>query len=121
MLTKAEQREAKKYATGEWAVIRHCSITEITTWMKREGDKIIFRETQPQAYQILEENKYLANNWSGWSGKKHGAVVARIPIALDNELKRKCGYDGAGYDKDKMKRLLNDSEYAAFRTGGGKL
>lgn len=121
MLTKQEQREAKKYATGDWAVIRHCPITEITTWMKREGDTIIFRETQPQAYQIIEENKYLANEWKGWKGKKHGAVVSRIPIVTWNKLLQECGYDGAEHDTDKMKKILNDSDNAYLRTGGGTL
>jgi hypothetical protein len=121
MLTKAEQREAKKYANGDWAVLRHCSVTEITTWMRRDGDVITFRETQPQAYQILEENKHLANGWTGWAGKKHGAVVSRIPIVTWNKMMQQCGYDGAEYDKDKLKSMLNDGEYAALRTGGGKL
>lgn len=121
MLTKAEQREAKKYATGMWAILRYEAETGITTWVKREDAKTIrFIETQDSS-QILEENAYLHANWDGWQGRKHGAVVARIPIVEDNALKIKCGYDGAEYDKKKYNQLLNDIDYRKLRSGGGSL
>lgn len=125
MLTKAEQREATKYATGAWAVLRYDATCGITTWVRREDlgngkSRVHFIETQ-DATQIVEENKHLSNSWEGWAGRKHGAVVARIPIVEHNRLMRECGYDGAEYDKDKMKKLLNDGDNAAFRTGGGSL
>lgn len=121
MLTKAEQREAKKYASGQWAIFRYCAETGITTWIKRENPTTIrFMETQ-ECSQILDENAYLRTNWDSWQGRKHGAVVARIPIVTDNELKRRCGYDGAEYDKKLYNKLLNDLDYRKLRTGGGAL
>lgn len=121
MLTKLEQREAKKYASGVWAIFRYEAETGITTWVKRESPSIIkFIETQDST-QIVEENAYLRTNWDGWQGRKHGAVVARIPIVTDNALKIRCGYDGAEYDKKKYNELLNDIDYRKLRTGGGSL
>lgn len=121
MLTKREMREAKKYASGVWAVLRYDAELGITTWVKRESPTVIkFMETQ-DCSQIVEENTYLRNNWDSWNGRKHGAVVARVPIVTDNELKIKCGYDGSEYDKKKYNSLLNDIDYRKLRTGGGSL
>lgn len=120
MLTKAEMREAKKYASGVWAVLRYDAELGITTWVKREGNTIRFMETQ-DASQIVDENATLRANWDGWEGRKHGAVVARVPIVTDNEIKRRCGYDGAEYDKKKYNQILNDIDFRKLRTGGGSL
>lgn len=125
MLTKREQYEASKYATGAWAVLRYDAEIGITTWVRREElgngkSKIHFMETQ-DATQIIDENKHLANSWDGWANKKHGAVVARIPIVTDNEFKRRSGYDGSEYDQKQYNKLLNDIDYRKLRTGGGSL
>lgn len=124
-LTEAEIRQAKQYATGLWSLLRYDASTGIRTEVRKEdlGNgkmKLHFRETQP-CTSTIEENKVLANEWNGWAGKKYGGVVARIPIAQWNNMKIQCGWDGAEYDQKKMNRLLNDGDYAALRTGGGKL
>lgn len=124
-LTPDEILHAKRYANGSWALLRRQADTGIETHVRKEdlGNgkyKLHFRETQPCA-PVIEENKFLANEWSGWAGKNHGAVVARVPVVEWNAMKLKCGWDGGEYDARKMNKLLNDGDYAAFRTGGGKL
>lgn len=98
-------------------------------WMLRDGDKLHFKTTIPMflAEKIIEENKEKAKHFNesgGWSRAKGGAVVANIPEHIDHYFKLQSGFDptkSGWYDRDKYNSFLDDSDYAAFRTGGGKI
>lgn len=122
MLTEAEIRQAKTYASGDWALLSYDALTQVSVWIRREGTKIRFRETQP-VDTLIDVNKERKNDWQGWTRqkKKDGHIVASIPITVYNEMVKKCGHDGGQYDQAKFNKLLNDSDYSAWRTGGGKL
>jgi hypothetical protein len=116
---------SKTAGETDWELMIDNPITLQKTYAKWNGNNLIIRETIPAwlAQQMLDENKLRANSWTGWSGKS-GAVVASIPNNIDQELKRASGYDptkGGWYDKDKYNSLLDDSDYAYLRTGGGKI
>ncbi|NBW14256.1 MAG: hypothetical protein EBR82_40290, partial [Caulobacteraceae bacterium] len=100
MLTEAQIRQAKTYASGEWALLSYDALTEVSVWIRREGTKIRFRETQP-VEPIIEFNKDRKNEWTGWSRDKlkTGHIVASIPITVYNEMTKKCGIDGGQYDQ----------------------
>lgn len=120
-----------RHNTGDtsWHVLEHDPMTQQTKWVKIEDGLAHIRITQPDelTYQMLEINKREANEWQangGWGAAKKGAVVARVPTIIDNELKRKAGYDptvSGWYDKDKYNSFLDDIDYRHFRTGGGKI
>jgi hypothetical protein len=120
LLTQDEITQAKTYAKGDWAILRHDVETQVTTWVKRDGTKLHFRETQPVA-PIIEQNKKLAGEWRGWNTKPHGSVVASVPNVVYNQWKRECGFDGVQYDKKAMAKKLNDPDNQHFRTGGGRV
>ena len=120
-----------RHNTGDtnWHMLEHDPMSQQTKRVKIEDGKATIRITQPDAltYQMLEANKREANEWQGkggWGACKYGAVVARVPTIIDNELKRKAGYNPAvsgWYDKDKYNSFLDDPDYKHFRTGGGKI
>lgn len=120
-----------RHDTGDtdWHELDYDPLTMQTKWVKIEDGKATIRVTQPDAltYKMLEENKREANDWQdkgGWTAAKLGAVVARVPSIIDNELKRKAGYNPAvsgWYDRDKYNGFLDDPDYRHFRTGGGKI
>lgn len=120
MLSQMEMAQAVLYAKGDWALFKYEADTGISTYVKREGTKIVFREHQP-VKQILEQNHVAQSLWTGWHGKNHGAMVHATPAVIFEKMKRMCGWDGVRYDRLAMNKLLNDIDYSKFRTGGGKL
>lgn len=114
------------HADTKWHHLETCPVSHETKWVKFEDGVMTIRTTIPEwlALQIIENNKAEANAWKGWSAAKQGAVVARVPLILDNELKKKAGYDptkGGDYDQDKYNSFLDDIDYRHLRTGGGKI
>lgn len=111
---------------SDWHLFDHDPLTGRKKYCKIDDGLIHIRETMP-VDAILETNKREANDWQsngGWSAAKRGAVVARVPLILDNQLKKAAGYDPTKsglYDKDKYNALLDDIDYRHLRTGGGKI
>lgn len=95
--------------------------TMIRTYLIFEGDGTIrVRKTQRVA-ETLDFNKDQANNFSGYRGKEM-VCTSRIPLVEWNKLTVACGKDASGeYDRKKMSRILNDSDYRAFKTIPGKV
>lgn len=126
MLTKEEQKQAKAFAAGMWSLLRYDPETQVETWVQKEhisggGYKLHVMEVQKNIPEILEHNDLIrAGQGDNWAKQKHGAVVASVPIAIDNELKRQCGWDGMEYDKKKMNKILNDRDYSKLKTVNGR-
>lgn len=125
MLTKEEQKQAKAFAAGVWALLRYDPDTKVETWVKKlpinGGYKLEVMEVQKDIPQILDENTAIkSSQGADWAKAKHGSIVARVPIAIDNELKRQCGFDGVEYDKKKMNKILNDRDFSKLRTVDGR-
>ncbi len=114
---------------SSWKWFDFDPVTFTTTYVKFDDGKITFRKTIPDwlATQILEENQAKAKMFDengGWAGAKSGAVIANVPDILDQEFKRKSGFDptkSGWYDRDKYNSFLDDSDYRFLRTGGGKI
>jgi hypothetical protein len=120
---------ASNAADTNWVFFDYDPVTFKTIYTKFENGLIHIRETIPQwlAEQYLEENKQKAKLFDengGWKGAKQGAVIANVPDHIDKEFKRLSGWDptkSGWYDKDKYNSFLDDPDYAALRTGGGKI
>lgn len=113
----------------DWTLFEYDPVTQRRKYMKITGSGasqlLHVRETMP-CDAIIEANKVEANEWKakgGWKAAKHGAVVARVPVTLENEFKRMSGYEPrtGQYDRNKYNAILDDSDYRHLRTGGGKL
>ena len=111
---------------SDWHLFDHDLLTGRKKYMKIENNILHIRETMP-VDAVLEANKRDANDWQsngGWRAAKRGAVVARVPLILDNAWKKASGYDpgkGGGYDRDKYNSFLDDIDYRHIRTGGGRI
>lgn len=113
---------------SDWHLIDHDVITGRKKYMQidRDSKVIHIRETMP-VDAILEANKTEANDWQhtgGWGARKLGAVVAKVPLILDNAWKKAAGYDptkSGAYDQNKYNSFLDDIDYRHIRTGGGKI
>lgn len=102
-----------------------------TTYVQILADGTIrMRETIPQwlAHEIMDQNKERSKSFAsngGWAGAKNGAIVAAVPNHIDKFIKEKSGYDplktGGWYDKNKYASILDDSDFANLRTGGGRI
>ncbi len=82
-------------------------------------EKLIVESTQDTA-PILENNKFERNEFDTKfnSDQKYNrgfTKVASIPNIVIDQLMR----DGTWFDKQAMKKWLNDPDNKAFRTGGG--
>ena len=82
-------------------------------------EKLIVESTQDTA-PILESNKFERNEFDTKfnSDQKYNrgfTKVASIPNIVIDQLMR----DGTWFDKQAMKKWLNDPDNKAFRTGGG--
>lgn len=95
--------------------------TRIRTYLIFEGDGTIrVRKTQ-RVDATLDLNKAQANGFTGYRGKEM-VCTSRIPLVEFNKLKVACGEDGSGeYDRKKMNRILNDSDYSSFKTVPGRI
>ncbi|MBY0512037.1 MAG: hypothetical protein K2P94_18015 [Rhodospirillaceae bacterium] len=111
---------------ADWLLFDVDPLTRRKKYMKLEDGLLHIRETMP-VDEVLEANKRDANDWQGnggWKAARRGAVVARVPLILDNAWKTASGYDpakGGGYDRDKYNTFLDDIDYRHIRTGGGRI
>ena len=120
MLTQQEITNAKLYANGDWSLLSYDAQSTVSTWVRREGNLLRFRETMP-VDDIVELNAEKQKAWRGFHETPLGAVVASIPIPVYNEMRKQAGWDGSEYDQVKFNRMLNDPDNRAWRTGGGRL
>lgn len=71
-------------------------------------------ETQQDVTDLVEQNKWLANNErQDFKGDMHR--VASIPLSIYYDLKKRGILD----DQKRMRQWLNDSENRFFRVKGG--
>lgn len=111
---------------SDWMLFDFDPLTQRRKYMKLEDGLLHVRETMP-VDAVIESNKREANDWQargGWKAAKKGAVVARVPLILDNAWKKASGFDptkGGTYDADKYNSFLDDIDYRHIRTGGGKI
>lgn len=111
---------------ADWHLFDFDPITQRKKYMKIEDGLLKIRETMP-VDAVIEANKIEANDWQskgGWAAATRGAVVARVPLILDNAWKKASGYNphsGGEYDRDKYNSFLDDIDYRHLRTGGGRI
>jgi len=108
---------------ADWHLFDFDPLTRRRKYMKIEAGRLHIRETMP-VDEIIEANKQDANAWRGWKAAKYGAVVARVPLILDNAWKKASGLDPARsgeYDRDKYNSFLDDIDFRHIRTGGGRI
>lgn len=111
---------------SDWHLFDYDPITQRRKYMKIEDGLLRIRETMP-VDAVIEQNKKEANDWQsngGWKAARRGAVVARVPLVLDNQWKKASGYDptkGGDYDRDRYNKFLDDIDYRHMRTGGGRI
>ncbi len=97
--------------------------TQIRTYLIFEADGTIkVRKTQ-RVDAMLDLNKEQANTFSGYRGKDW-VCTSRVPLVEWNKLITASGgtpgVDGE-YDREKMRKILNDADYRAFKTVPGKI
>jgi hypothetical protein len=97
--------------------------TQIRTYLIFEADGTIkVRKTQ-RVDAVLDLNKDQANAFTGYRGKEW-VCTSRVPLIEWNKLLTASGGTpgiDAEYDRDKMRKLLNDADYRAFKTVPGKI
>lgn len=104
---------------GDWRLVDFDPFTDTSEWYLYNGDNTItIRKIAHNVDQLLDANaeEFNAHLNARWGdGKK----VASIPPALFEEL----GLDKALQEGDKahFKRIINDSDFAKFRTFGGRI
>jgi hypothetical protein len=97
--------------------------TQIRTYLTFAGDGTIrVRKTQ-RVDAVLDLNKDQANAFSGYRGKDW-VCTSRVPMVEWNKLVAASG--GAlgvtpEYDRERMRKILNDADYRAFKTVPGKI
>jgi len=114
------------FPMSDWFLFDADPLTQRKKYMKIEDGLLHIRETMP-VDAVIEANKRDANEWQsngGWKAAKFGAVVARVPLILDNVWKKASGYNpanGGEYDRDKYNTFLDDIDFKHVRTGGGRM
>lgn len=91
----------------------HTGVTTYYNFDEETGD--ITLEEHAEVGTLLEVNKALANDRSGFKGEFHH--VAHIPQIIVQQLMREGIWD----DEERLKAWLNDRDNRAFRTLHGKL
>lgn len=87
-----------------------------------DSDDTFTIRTSQDVSDVLEDNKYLNKEHNGnWKGELHR--VASIPLALLPELEKKGIMTAGGkiLDHAALRRWLNDSNNAYFRTRPGRV
>jgi hypothetical protein len=95
----------------------------VETLVEATGDGRLFLRHQQDAEQILDANKASENGGrSHWGADADMWRVASIPHIVILKWKNDHGIDFFNADHwPKVVALLNSSEYAWLRTGGGRL
>lgn len=102
---------------GSSNVILWSDDADKTVWLIRDGDKIVIQTNWKNLKAVLDANAREAAEFNA-TGKMNDLVkVATIPNGIYYDWKSK-GYTD---DPEKMKRLLNDADYAKLRTNGLRL
>lgn len=97
--------------------------THIRTYLIFEADGTIrVRKTQ-RVDAVLELNKDQAGAFTGYRGKDW-VCTSRVPVVEWNKLVTASGGTPgveADYDREKMRKFLNDADYRAFKTVPGRV
>lgn len=97
--------------------------TQIRTYLTFDTDgSIRVRKTQ-RVDAVLDLNKEQANSFSGYHGKGW-VCTSRVPNVEWNKLVMASGGrpgQNAEYDRDRMRKFINDADYRAFKTIPGKV
>lgn len=94
----------------------------ITHSLVLEQDGSIREESVFDSQEILDENVAMANHNDGYSPTREMRRVARIPWALRNKWLNEEGWDAWHPQyQDKLKKVLNDSEWSKLRTAPGNI
>ncbi|AYD00919.1 hypothetical protein [Neorhizobium sp. NCHU2750] len=92
---------------------------EYKVWMTRDGDKLIitteYKDDVIKA--LMDQNQREANAFNATGSHGNLVKVASIPTGLYYDWKRQGIVD----DPEAMRRRLNDSDYAKFRTNSWSL
>jgi hypothetical protein len=97
--------------------------TQIRTYLIFDADGTVrVRKTQ-RVDPVVELNKAQAAQFGGYRGKDW-VCVSRVPLVEWSKLTAACGATpglGSEFDRDRLRRLLNDADYRAFKTVPGRL
>lgn len=97
----------------------------IRTTLKRDGDLYHVRHEQPKQniQAILDLNVKQQNDRVGpIAYGDHMYQATRIPLVMHSQIMKMCGHKpGQGYDVQKFKKIMNDSDYSKLRCISGKL
>jgi hypothetical protein len=97
--------------------------TQIRTYLIFEADGTVrVRKTQ-RVDATLDINKAQANGFSGYRGKDW-VCTSRVPLVEWSKLLAACGASpgrAPEYDRDRMRKILNDADYRAFKTVPGRV
>lgn len=85
---------------------------DYTVTLIRDGDKLIVKTDYKNIQAMLDSNAAEANDFSKTGRHSDVVKVAGIPIGLYFDWKR----EGITEDPEAMRRRLNDSDFAKFRT-----
>jgi hypothetical protein len=97
--------------------------TLIRTYLTFDDKGVIHVRKTQRVDAVLDLNKAQANSFSGYRGKDW-VCTSRVPMVEWTKLVAASGgAPGASpeFDRDKMRRLLNDADYRAFKTIPGKV
>lgn len=104
---------------GDWELIEWDAATGRTVWSMFDGQKVHIRTDTPVT-QTLEQNAAARNAASsGWKGDYHRIASVPMQLLYDENL----GLNKAVQQGDDayLKRWLNDSDNAAWRTKEGRV
>lgn len=101
---------------GAWRLFSHDPVTGKTRWFLDLGDRIVMRTDTPLD-ALFAQN---AEDRAEAAGKRwgDGRRVASIPLDVYYKHLAKASRDG---DQPYIRKFLNDSDNAKFRTFSGRL
>lgn len=87
-----------------------------------DADGTIRVESAFDSQAILDRNVEMQNHNDGYSPSREMRRVASIPWALRNKWLNEEGWDAWDHKyQDKLKKVLNDSEWSKLRTAPGNV
>lgn len=101
---------------GDWRLLEIDPITQKQVWMLDEGSKIRIRTVAPVDNMLDMNAEAAANSLNTRWGD--GKVVARLPMHVWQRQLAPAINEG---DEKYVRRWLNDSDHAKFRTRAGKV
>lgn len=102
---------------GDFELLKWDAATGVSTWVRHNPDGSTTIRTDQPVSQIIEANTEDLNNSIGkrWGD---GQRTASVPLEVYNQFLAEAKKQG---DKAFIKRWLNDSDNAKFRTFGGRV